>query len=303
MELRHLKLVKEVADKGSLTKAMDSLFLSQSALSHQLKEIETHLGAQLFHRINKKLVLTGAGKIVLDSAKKILREIENTENAVKKHLNGEHGLIRLATECYTCYHWLPELMINFNKEYKDVEIEIFPGITEDPAAKILNGELDLVLTSSKGNNPALAYTELFRDEMMAVVPNTHEWTRKQYVEAEDFKDQNVFIHSYPIETVTLFNQVLTPEGVKPKKVMPIQVTDAVLQMIKAGLGVQVMARWMVKPYLDDNRLSLVPVTSKGLYRTWYAAHLNQNESQAYLCNFIEHLKCNVGGVCANQLSY
>ena len=298
MELRHLKLVKEVADKGSLTKAMDSLFLSQSALSHQLKEVETHLGAQLFHRINKKLVLTGAGQIVLDSAKKVLREIEKAEHAVKKHLSGENGLVRLATECYTCYHWLPELMINFNKEFPGVEIEIFPGLTEDPAAQILNGELDLALTSSRGNNPALSYTELFRDEMMVVVPQSHPWTRKPFVEAEDFIDQNVFIHSYPVESVTLFNQVLIPEGVKPKKVMPIQVTDAVLQMIKAGLGVQVMARWMVKPYLDDNGLALVAVTSKGLYRTWYAAHLNQTENQAYLCNFIEHLKCNVGGVCS-----
>lgn len=297
MELRHLKLVREVADKGSLTKAMENLYLSQSALSHQLKEIETHLGAQLFHRVNKKLILTGAGQIVLDSAKKILSEIDKTENSVKKYVNGDKGLVRLATQCYTCYHWLPTLMIDFNKEFPKVDIEIFPGVTENPDKLILEGELDLAITSDHNDHPALTYTELFRDEMMVVVPAHHPWTKKPYVEAEDFREQNVFIHSYPIESVTLFNQVLMPEGVKPKKVMPIQVTDAVLQMIKAGLGVQVMARWMVDPYLADNNLDLVPVTKKGLYRTWYAAHLNQPEAPAYINNFIEHLKCNVGGVC------
>ena len=84
MEIRHLRLVKEVAEKGSLTKAMDKLFLSQSALSHQLKEIESQLGAPLFHRINKKLVLTGAGKIILESAEKILEELEQAEISVKR---------------------------------------------------------------------------------------------------------------------------------------------------------------------------------------------------------------------------
>lgn len=298
MELRHLKLVREVADKGSLTKAMENLYLSQSALSHQLKEIETHLGAQLFHRVNKKLILTGAGQIVLDSAKKILREIDKTESSVKKYVNGDKGLVRLATQCYTCYHWLPTLMIDFNKEFPKVDIEIFPGVTENPDKLILDGELDLAITSDHNDHPSLTYTELFRDEMMVVVPKDHPWTKRPYVEAEDFREQNVFIHSYPIESVTLFNQVLMPESVKPKKVMPIQVTDAVLQMIKAGLGVQVMASWMVRPYLADNNLELVPVTKKGLYRTWYAAHLNDaDEAPAYIHNFIEHLKCNVGGVC------
>lgn len=297
MELRHLKLVKEVAEKGSLTKAMDTLYLSQSALSHQLKEVETHLGTQLFHRVNKKLILTGAGKIVLKSAEKILKEIVRTEDSVKKHLNGNSGTVRVATECYTCYHWLPALMIEFNKHFPKVDIEIFPGVTEDPAGLILDGELDLALTTVTDKQSGLAYTELFRDEMLAVVPKHHPWTMKNYVTAEDFLDQTVFIHSYPLESVKLFNSVLIPSGIKPKKVMPIQVTDAVLQMIKAGMGVQVMARWMVRPYLDDYGLTMVPVTKKGLYLTWYAAHLDQPEHPLHMENFIEHLRCNISGVC------
>ena len=298
MELRHLKLVKEVADKGSLTKAMGNLFLSQSALSHQLKEAEAHLGTKLFHRVNKKLILTGAGQIVLDSAKKILKEIEQTEDSVKKYLAGENGLIRLAVECYACYHWLPALMIDFNKEFPNVEIEIFPGLMENPARLILDGELDLAITSTPDNNPALTYTELFRDEMVAVVPKNHPWAKEKFVTAEQFRDQNVFIHSFPLETVSLFSQVLIPEGVTPKKIMPIQVTDAALQMVKAGLGVQVMAQWVVKPYLEDGELALVPVTKKGLYRTWYAVHLNLSEPSNYITNFIDHLKHNIGNVCS-----
>ncbi len=96
MEIKHLKLIETVSEEGSLTKAVDKLFLTQSALSHQLKEMETQLGTQVFHRVNKKLVLTGAGKIVLKSAKKILKEIDDIQLEIKKYISGETGNIRLA---------------------------------------------------------------------------------------------------------------------------------------------------------------------------------------------------------------
>ena len=124
MEIRHLKLIREVAKKGSLTHAMDSLYLSQSALSHQLKEVEKQLGTPVFHRVNKKLVLTGAGQIMLDAAEHILNELDKATTAVKKYASGDTGTIRLATECYTCYHFLPSLMADFNKEFPRVNIEI-----------------------------------------------------------------------------------------------------------------------------------------------------------------------------------
>ncbi len=297
MEIRHLKLVKEVAEKGSLTKAMDTLYLSQSALSHQLKEVETQLGAPLFHRVNKKLVLTGAGKIVLDSAERILKDIAQTERSVKKYISGDKGTVRIATECYTCYHWLPQLMIDFNNEFPNVDIEVFPQTLIDPEQQILNGELDLAITSTVVDNPNLKYTELFTDELMALMPADHPLTKKKYIYAQDFQDESVIIHSYPLDSVYLFKHLLIPENVTPKKVIPIQITDAMVQMVKAGMGIKVIAKWIIEPYLQDKALDVRPVTRKGLFRTWYAVTLNKEETPQYLENFIDHLRCNIAGIC------
>lgn len=298
MEVRHLKLVKEVAEKGSLTKARENLFLSQSALSHQLKEIESRLGAPLFHRVKKKLVLTGAGKIVLDSAEKILHELDYAEQSVKKFIGGDQGSLRMATECYTCYHWLPALMADFNKEFPNVDIEIFPEFSNKPVEHVLNGKLDLAVVSEEINNPNINSTELFTDELLALVPAGHPWTKKKFVQAEDFTSEKVIIHSLPLESVTLFNKLLIPGNVQPKKVIPIQITEAVAEMVKAGMGINVIARWIIKPYLHDKRLAVVPVTRKGLYRTWYTITLNRPDTPQYTTNFIEHLRCNVAGICA-----
>ncbi len=297
MEIRHLRLIKEVAEKGSLTQAMDGLFLSQSALSHQLKEVEKQLGTPMFHRLNKKLVLTGAGKIMLEAAEQILAELDKATIAVKKHVGGDIGTIRLATECFTCYHWLPSLMIGFNREFPNVEIEIHPEISTDPVKKILEGKLDLAIVSCEVEDPNIRCTQLFTDELMALVPADHPWTAKKYVEAEDFAEEQVIVHSYPLHTISLFKRLLIPNGITPKKVIPIQITEAIVEMVKAGMGVKVIARWIIEPYLHDKRLSVVPVTREGLSREWYVATLNRPESPQYLENFKAHMKCNIKGAC------
>ena len=298
MEVRHLKLIKEIADKGSLTKATDSLFLSQSALSHQLKEIESQLGTSLFHRVNKKLVITGAGKIVLDSARKVLRELENTEIMVKDYVGGDTGSVRVATQCYTCYYWLPSLMQDFNKEFPKVEINIFPESTKDPIKELLAGKLDLAVVSERIDNPNIAYQELFTDELLAVVHRDHPWAKRKYVNASDFAKENILVHSLPRESIFLFREFLIPEDVEPKKVIPIELTEATFEMVKARMGVKVVASWIARPYLLDRRLTTVAVTRNGLYRAWYAATLAKPDAPQYIRNFIEHLRCNIAGACA-----
>lgn len=297
MEIRHLKLIREVADKKSLTKAKDALFLSQSALSHQLKEIEGQLGTPVFHRVNKQLILTGAGKMVLESADRILADLERTELSIKKYVSGQTGTLRIATQCYTCYHWLPSLLKDFKKEFPNVEIEILHSNDSEVEDQVLNGKIDLAIIYESLDKPNINYQELFRDEMFALVTPDSPLADKKFLVAEDFEDQNVIIHSYPLESVTLFSQVLTPAGVKPKQVMQVQVTEAILEMVKAGLAINVMASWIVEPYLKSNEIKLIPVTKRGIHRTWYAITMKQENPPQYLENFVHHLRCNITGLC------
>ncbi len=300
MEIRHLKLIKEVARTQSLTKAKDALFLSQSALSHQLKELETQLGTPLFHRVNKQLVITNAGKMVLEGAEKILTELENTERSIKKYVSGDTGTIRLATECHTCYHWLPSLLIDFKKEFPNVEVDVLIDNSCDIEVEISTGKIDLAIITDAHDRPELTYWELFKDEMIALVNADHPWAKRAYVEAQDFADEHVLIHSYPLESVTIFSQLLIPEKVTPRKVTQVQVDEAMVELVKAGMGVRVIAKWIIEPFLKDPALRAVPVTAKGIRRRWYAATLKQDEPPQYLQNFIQHMRANIGGLCCAQ---
>ena len=109
LEVRHLSLVNEIASTGSVTRAAERLHLTQSALSHQLRDIESRLGIQLFLRLGKKMVLTPPGERVLGAAKRVLDEIGRTEEDLKLMSQNGKGVLRLCTQCNTGYHWLPPL--------------------------------------------------------------------------------------------------------------------------------------------------------------------------------------------------
>src|SRR5262245_19557925 len=108
LDLRHLRLVAAVAESGGQTRAARRLNLTQSALSHQLRELESRIGAPLFIRASRRMVLTATGERILGTARRVLHEVEALErDLVAESASGGAGVVRLATECYTVYHWLP----------------------------------------------------------------------------------------------------------------------------------------------------------------------------------------------------
>ncbi len=271
MELRHLKLVLAVAEQGTLSSAAKILNLSQSALSHQLKELETELGVEVFHRMNKRLVISEAGRILLQTATDVSSAIAKAEQQIYRHVNDYTGEIKVSTECYTCYHWLPQVLCEFKESFRHVEISIHPELVEEPIRMLQEGHVDVVITSSDQEAKDIVYKELFVDEMFAVVACDHPWAHKEYVEAKDFEGQNLFIYGKPLDTVFVYRKVLEPHGIKPAKITEIKLTEAAIEMIKGNYGVKVMAGWAVAPYLKDPRLRAVRVTPLGLWRTWFLA--------------------------------
>src|SRR5258708_18461001 len=235
MEYRHLKLIKAIAEEGSITKAIDKLHLTQSALSYQLKEAEFQLGTKIFYRSNKKMVLTQAGEKLYQLAKEMIEKMELTEKQIKKLIFGETGEIRLSTECYSSYHWLPALMKQFRCTYPNIGIQIIAEATHSPLKGLLNGSLDIAITSDPVKNDNIKYVELFQDEMVAIVPEDHKWVTKKFVTAEDFSTEHLIIHSYPLDSVTLIQYFLAPAKVTPAKITAMPLTEATIEMVKADM--------------------------------------------------------------------
>ncbi len=290
MEIRHLKLIKAIVEEGSITKAIDKLHLTQSALSHQLKEAEYQLGTPIFLRTNKKLVLTKAGEKIYELANEILNKLTETESQIKQMVFGEYGEIRISTECFSSYHWLPSVLKQFHLLYPNVELKIVTEATHIPLQKLLENTIDIAIVSDTIKDHHIKYTELFQDEVVVVISENHPWADKKYVVAEDFVNEHLIIHSLPMETVTIYQYFLAPAKVSPKKITPLPLTEASLEMVKADMGIMSMAKWALQPHIKNNPIKAVKVGKNGLKRKHFIA-IRANETYPdYFQHFINFLQ-------------
>jgi len=292
IEIAHLRLLAGIVEEGSVTGAARRLHLTQPALSHQLRNAEEQLGARLFDRVNKKMRLTEAGRRLLRASHTVLEELRRAEEEIRNAAQADAGPLRIATECYTCYHWLPPRLKEFQKRFPRVDVQIVAEATRQPMAALLEGRLDLAIVARERANPRAEFFPLFEDELVAVVWPEHPLARRAWIKPADFADQHLFLYSIAPRESTVLEEILRPAGVRPRKVSHVDLTEAILEMVRAGLGIAVFARWAVAPLAAAGEVKALRLTRWGYRRTWRAAVRRNGSRPAYVEAFVELLQRN-----------
>src|SRR5215469_3213209 len=168
LEIRHLKLVAAVAETGSVTRAGHRLHLTQSALSHQLRDAEEQLGAALFDRKNGRMRLTSAGDRLLETARIVLTELERAGSEIQRSNGPWRGRLRISTQCHTAYHWFPPRLLLFQKKFPHVEVQLVLEAASNPFEALLDGKLDLAIVCDPIRDRNIRYTPLFEDDVLIV---------------------------------------------------------------------------------------------------------------------------------------
>ena len=286
VELRHLQLVEAITAEGSVTRAAERLNVTQSALSHQLREIEDRLGTPLFLRVNRRLALAPAGERLLESARRVLAEIRTAEDDIARLASHQDGVIRVSTACYTCYSWLPPLLAPFHRRFPRVDVEIVPEITRGAAEALLERRIDLALVHETRRDPRIRLSPVFEDEIVVITPRGHALAKKAFVTADDLANETVILHS-PAED-SFFARQLRAAGVRPRKFSHVTLTEAIVELVRAGLGISAVPRWTVA---RASGIASVRFTKKGLWRKWSAATL-KGDQRPPLATFVELIRYN-----------
>lgn len=289
LEIRHLRLVAGIADAGTMTAAADHLCLTQSALSHQLRDIEARVGTPFFVRLGRRMVLTAAGRRVLDTARRVLGELQRTEDDLRRLAGHDEGSIRVCTECNTGYHWLGTLLTSFRRRHPRVAVHVAADATADPVPALLDGRVDLAILIDPAEDRRLRLRPLFADEMVAIVAKTDPLAKRRWIDAADLAAQHLLLYSSTPEESFALRRVLRPAGLTPARVSFIMLTEAMIELARAGTGVGILPRWSAERALAGGGVVALSLTRRGLRRQWVAATLAAQADPPYVTHFLDLL--------------
>ena len=289
LESHHLRLIAEVARAESVTRAADRLNVTQSAVSHQLRDLEDRLGTAVFVRSGRRMLLTPAGRVIVDAADDVLGTIGRVEAKVEQLARQAAGELRVCTHCYTGYSWLPSLVAGLRQRYPAFSLQIAPEYTLDPITALLDAKLDLAIMNDESDDRRLRQRELFDDEHVVVVPASHRWARRPFVEPEEIASEPLYLYSRSIENSFIVKKVLKPAGLAPAHVTYLQLPEGILEMVKAGMGATVLPKWSIANNLAANDIKAIRITKGGVFRKWYAVTLADVTSTPFMEEFIRLL--------------
>jgi LysR family transcriptional regulator for metE and metH len=289
LEIRDFRLVVAISELGTLTRAGQQLNLTQSALSHQLADLERRLDAPLFERSGRRMIPTRLGARLASHGKELLERLGDVERDVFDAAARHEAVLRIATECYTCYHWLPPVLQEFRQLHPSVDVEVVPSATARPLAALVAGRLDLSIVSTVTRDRRITFTPLFEDELLLVVAPEHRLAGRRQVDPAELRRERVLLYSKPDDSF-VYRRVLAPAGVSPRQVTPIQLTEAMIELIKSSMGVGVLARWAIQREVDAGLVAVASLGPDGVRRRWRAATRAAGTTPAYLAAFVEFLR-------------
>ncbi|RBM31181.1 HTH-type transcriptional regulator MetR [Vibrio tarriae] len=284
IELKHLKTLISLRDTGSLTATATSLHLTQSALSHQIKDLEARIGGQLFLRKTRPVRFTAEGEILLRLADDVLPKMARAENELASLKEDVNGRLHMAIECHSCFQWLMPALREYQVGWPTVALDFSSGFGFEPLPALLAGELDLVITSDILPRSEVHYEPLFDFEMRLITATNHPLADKASIEPQDLIDQTMLTYPVQKQRLDVVKHFLQPAGVEPARWKQADNTLMLVQMVSAGLGVAALPNWAISEFSRQGLITSKPL-GKGLWRRLFAATRHSEKDKRYLQAF------------------
>jgi len=287
LEIRHLETLAAIRDGGSLLEAAERLHLTQSALSHQLRELEARLGTPLLNRRTRPARLTTAGLRVLALADEVLPRMRATERELQRLAAGRTGRLHIAIDCHSCFQWLMPALDAFRAQWPEVALDLSAAFSFAPLPALVRGDLDLVITSDPQPLEALEYEPLFTYEVVLAMSEANPLASARYIQPEQLADQ--ILVTYPVykQRLDVFTRFLDPAEVEPAGVRKAELTPIIVQLVASNRGVAALPNWALTEYLDQGWLRVKPLGPQGVWSTLSAAVRSEDMDAPYIRDFLK----------------
>lgn len=290
LEVRHLETLTAIREAGSLQEAAERLHVTQSALSHQLRDLETRLKVSLLNRRTRPARLTTAALRILILADDILPRIKATERELQRLAGGRTGRLHLAIECHSCFQWLMPALNEFRQSWPDVALDLSAAFSFAPLPALVRGDLDIVITSDPQALEGVEYLPLFRYELVLAVSANNPLSQYKHIEPDQLSDQVLITYPVDRQRLDIFTCFLDAAGVEPAAIRKAELTPVIAQLVASQRGVAALPNWAVSEYTHQGWLRICHLGQQGVWRTLYAAVRTEDAQSDYILAFITQAK-------------
>jgi DNA-binding transcriptional LysR family regulator len=293
MNLNQLRVFHAVAKALSFTHASRELNLTQPGISKHIKSLEDHYGTRLFDRLGKKVALTQAGEILLQTTNKVFHLVAESELRIKELKGLAGGRLCVGASITIGAYILPEALVQFRRKYPAIEIKVETALSSAVVDKVLNNALEVGFVGHCAPDTRLIITPFKVDQMLLIVPAGHKWSGRKSVGLRELVDQPFLLSKSGSGTGKIIEDLLGREGVKLNNITELGTTEAVKRAVEASLGISIVAKHVVSRELSSGAIQSIALTGIELKRDLYLVrHKDRYLSEAarafiHLCSFVE----------------
>jgi len=270
-EIRQLRAFIVLEETRSFTAAANVLNITQSAVSHSLKSLETLLGCQLIERLGKKCILTPHGEVFLYHAKKSLQQLENGTKKINTLNDWGYSSLKVGVSNTLCQYVMPKTLKAFYEKEKKCEVFITVGDTANQLKRLEEGELDLAFgLYSKVHSLSHPFVKLASDELCFITCPNHGWCDKKPEYSEEFAKERFITYGNDSVTNTILTSHLSGIGIKQRATLALSSMEAIKEMVALDLGVGIISDWIASGEfksgtLVKHEITPAPVREWGYY--------------------------------------
>ena len=272
LDSRQLRAFTVLARTGSFTRTAQELHLSQSAISHSMKALESEIGCRLLDRVGKTVVLTQAGEQLLARAEKILDEMTAARLELSHLGKWGSSRLRIGASTTACQYVLPAVLREFKESFPRCAISIEPGDTPEAIESLRAHRIDLAVNLEPRREESLEFRPLFTDELLFVLSPIHPWARTGRVPRDDIARQHYILYGKTSYTFQMIAEYFREEKIVLHSLLDLGNMEAIKELVKLGLGISIIAPWTAKKELEAGSLVTLPLGRRKLKRRWGVLH-------------------------------
>lgn len=287
--LRQLKVFERVARRLSFTRAAEELYLTQPAVSMQIKQFEETVGLPLFERLGKKIYLTRAGEELYRLSRTISEQLEEAEQLVEE-LKGTEGGRLVVAVASTVHYFGIRLLAEFCRRYPKVRASFKVTNRKGLIQQLEDNEADIILMGQPPEELDLVAEPFLENPLVVIAPAGHPLANKPKVLIEELRHESFIMREQGSGTRTSVERFFAERGIPVNSTMDMNTNGAIKQGVEEGLGLAIVSMHTLERELEDGRVVVLHVESFPIIRRWFLVHRAGKRLSAVAREFSDFVK-------------